>query len=341
MLIRTLASTLPLLAAWLVAIGPVMAVDAPAAQEGGSAVASRGDTPSGADGPLPHVGDRGPVEGAPDGLSLSPAVLEVAAPPGRRVVIRHLLANTTDGPLEVRIDVPRGSLGPDGPVIGTDVAPPMPADAAARIVAPLELVSLAPGEGIELQSTAEVTADSSALFAVRATTRGGTSVTALVVLTSTELPADLELAARAQPRGTTDGSTEGGGSGSTDGMAGSVELVAARYAVVDVRLRLRSWIGVLADRTVTDLIVGPDEPRILEVERPVGAPPGRLHIDVTAVDRAGEERRAAVATTVGITPALVAVVLLVIAGSSVGAVRRQRHLRSDPAGPDETEEHST
>jgi hypothetical protein len=316
---RTVTSSLLLLALWLVASGPVAAVDGPTSDEEeadtGDGEGGDGDRPDEVDGPLPRMGARGPVEDAPEGLSLSPAVLEVTMPPGRRVEVRHVVSNTTDAPLELRIDVPSASATSGGPGVDPDLAAPLPADAAARLVAPVDRLLLPPGEGVELVSTAEVTATSSGLVALRATTRGGTSVTALVVLADGSQPAGLRTTARAE--------------GDGGGLAGHVDLEADRHAVVDVRLRVRSWLGVLSDRTLADVVVGPDEPRVLEVERPTGAPPGRLRIEVVAVDRAGDVSRSEVTTSLGITPAAVALVLLLVAGVSVGVLLRRRHLRSD------------
>jgi hypothetical protein len=341
MLLRTVASTLLLLAFWLAVSGPVAAIDGRSedADEAaaGAAEDEDGDRSDQVDGPLPRVGARGPVEDAPEGLSLSPAVLEVTASPGRRVEVRHLVANTTDTPLELRLDVPSASATPVGPIIDPDLAAPLPPDADARLVAPVDRLLLAPGEGVELISTAEVTDSSSGLVALRATTRGGTSVTALVVLADSSQPAGVRATARTGADGEAarggdgeaarggDGGGEGGDSG---GLAGSVELGADRYALVDVRVRVRSWLGVLSDRTLADVVVGPDEPRVLDVERPASSPPGRLRLEVVAVDRAGDVARSEFTTSVGVTPAAVAFLLLIVAGVSVGVLLRRRHLRS-------------
>jgi hypothetical protein len=336
MLLRTVTSTLLLLALSLAVSGLALASDDPSdgearpTAEGGAGDEDRSDR---VDGPLPRVGARGPVEDAPDGLSLSPAVLEVATSPGRRVEVRHVVANTTDAPLELRIDVPNAAAASAGPAIDPEPAAPLPADAAARLVAPVDRLQLAPGEGVDLLSTAEVTGASSGLVALRATTRGGTSVTALVVLADGSQPAGVQATARAAADGerrTSESAAEGEGERDAEvgGLAGYVDLVADRHAVVDVRIRVRSWIGILSDRTLADVVVGPDEPRVLEVERPAGAPPGRLRLEVVTVDRAGDVARSEITTSVGITPAVVALVLLVIAGVWVGRLLRRRHLRS-------------
>jgi hypothetical protein len=337
MLLRTVTSTLLLLALWLVVSGPVAAIDEHAADEeaaaAGDGAGEDGDRSGQMDGPLPRVGARGSVEDAPEGLSLSPEVLEVTMSPGRRVEVRHLVSNTTDTHLELRLDVPSASVASAGPAIDPEPAAPLPADAAARLVPPVDRLLLAPGEGAELVSTAEVAATGSGLVALRATTPGGTSVAALIVLADGSQPAGLRATARA-------GDDDSGGDGvqgdAGGGLAGYAELEADRHAVVDVRIRVRSWLGILSDRTLADVVVGPDDPRVLPVERPASAPPGRLRIEVVAVDRDGDVSRSEATTSVGITPAAVALVLLLVAGVSVGIVLRRRHLRSETSATTRT-----
>jgi hypothetical protein len=324
-MLRMVATAL-LLASWLV----------------GGSHAATGDTGP-ADGPLPRVGDRGPVRDAPDGLSVSPAILEVEAPPARRVEVRHLVANTTGEPLELSIDVAAVPVTGDGPEIPDETVAALPADAQARLVAPVDRLLLAPGEAVELISTAEVAAGSSGLLALRATTAGGTSVAALVVVTDASLPVGLRSSLRAPgedpaPDGETpDAPRDADAADPTGDREGPIparttallELAADRHAVVDVRIRVRSWLGVLGDRTVADLVVGPDGPRILAVDQPASAPPGRLRVETVAVDRAGEASRAELATDLGLTAPAVAVILLLVTGALVGVLRRGRRLRSD------------
>jgi hypothetical protein len=104
---------------------------------------------------------------------------------------------------------------------------------------------------------------------------------------------------------------------------------------VDVRVRVHSWLGVLHDRTTADLLVGPDEPRVLEVARPAGSPPGRLHLEVVAVDRTGVEARASLTTTAGAAGWLVvlAVALVLTAAAAVVVAGRLRSAARRPSAP--------
>jgi hypothetical protein len=332
---RTVISLL-LLLCWCVSAGPAAAID------------------GGADGPLPRVGDRGRVADAPEGLSISPGVQELVTPPGRRVEVRHLVANATGEPLELRVETPDVTVGRDGPDLQEVGTSPPAGDVGGRLVAPLERLTLAPGDGVELVSTAELAVGDSGLHALRLSTAGGDVVTAFVVLVGRPGPAGLEVTTRegdGAPRPAPDGATLDGATldgeapdgeapdgeapdGEAPGSAAYVSLTAGRHAVVDVRIRVRSWLGVLSERTLADLVVGPDGPRVVAVARPVGAPPGRLRIEVAAVDRAGETAGSELVTSVGLTAPTLAFVLLLVAGSLVALGYRRGRLRSRWEGSD-------
>jgi hypothetical protein len=333
MLPRAVTSLVLLLCWWVaagaVAAGPVAAVD------------------GGTDGPLPHVGDRGRAADAPEGLSISPGIQELVVPPGRRVEVRHLVANATGEPLELRVETPDVTIGRAGPELQEAGTSPPEDDTGGRLVAPVERLTLAPGDGVELVSTAELAAGDSGLHALRLSTAGGDAVTAFVVLVARAAPAGLEVTTDAAggdrgpaPDGETphgeasDGEASDGEApdGEAPGTAASVSLTAGRHAVVDVRIRIRSWLGVLSDRTLADLVVGPDGPRVVAVERPVGAPPGRLRIEVAAADRAGETAGSELVTSVGLTAPIVAFVLLLVAGSLVAVGYRSGRLGSRREG---------
>jgi hypothetical protein len=84
------------------------------------------DLPLAVDGPLPRLGERGPAEGAPDGLAIAPAITEVRPAPGRRTELVHVVTNGTDAPLDLTIDVPTAPLGRDGPRVEVLDDPPAP-----------------------------------------------------------------------------------------------------------------------------------------------------------------------------------------------------------------------
>jgi hypothetical protein len=318
MLPRTVLPLL-LLLCWWVSAGAAAAVD------------------GGADGPLPHLGDRGRVADAPEGLSISPGVQELVTPPGRRVEVRHLVANATGEPLELRVETPDVTIGRAGPELQEAGTSPPEGVTGGRLVAPVERLTLAPGDGVELVSTAELAAGDSGLHAIRLSTAGGDAVTAFVVLVARAAPAGLEATTdeAGGDRGPDpDGETPHGEApdGEAPGTAAYVSLTADRHAVVDVRIRIRSWLGVLSDRTIADLVVGPDGPRVVAVERPVAAPPGRLRLEVAAVDRAGETAGSELVTSVGLTAPIVAFVLLLVAGSLLAVGYRRGRLGSRREG---------
>ena len=221
------------------------------------------------DGPLPRLERIGPTEPPParDTLELSPAVVEVVAPPDRRREVRHVVANGLEVPLDLDIEVVAAATGPDGPYLLDD---PPPASAPGRLVAPTDRLSLAPGEGAALISTVEVDAGQAVLLAVRATAAEGSDAAAYVVVSAQDLPAsphlDLTMAAD-----------------------GRVDLVlgAARPAVVDMRIRSRSWLATTNDETLAGLVVGP-EPRRLTTD--VGATrwPGPVSAAVTVAGADGD-----------------------------------------------------
>jgi hypothetical protein len=316
------------LLALMVAGDPVTAADT-----AGNPVAAA-DTPVEVDGPLPRLGDVGPVEGAPAGLSITPAVTESALEPGRRVEVTHVVANATDEVLELRIETSGTPVGEEGPRPRTDGGDDDAAvrsdreegaaDGPVRLVAPVSELRLGPGEAAELRSTGEVAAGASGVVALQATTPAGDRATALVVLADGSAAGDLAVGIR-----------EGG----DGGVLAVVELRPSRHAVVDVRIRVRGWAGTASDRTLADLVVGPDRPREVAVDRPAGALPGRLHVEVVAVDRAGAEARASLTTRAG--PAgwvpVVAALLLLGAVAVVVAVGRRR-LRSGGPPPSLVEE---
>jgi hypothetical protein len=284
------------------------------------------DAPVEVDGPLPRLGDVGPVEGAPAGLSITPAVTELVLEPGRRVEVTHVVANATDQVLELRIGtsgMPVDAAGPRPPTDGGDEDDA--ADDDVRLVAPVSELRLEPGEAAELRSTGEVADGASGVVALQATTPAGERVTALVVLADGSVPDDLEVRIR-----------DGG-----DGALAIVELRPSRHAVVDVRVRVRGWAGTASDRTLAELVVGPDRPREVAVDRPAGALPGRLHVEVVAVDRAGEEARASLTTRAGPAgwmPVVAALLLLGAVAVVVAIAVRRRRLRSDGPPPSLVEE---
>jgi hypothetical protein len=300
-------------------VGPVAA-----AQDG----AGREDTPTAAevDGPLPRLGEVGPVTDAPEGLSLSPAIVEVPLQPGRRSEVVHVVANATGSPLMLRLEAIPASVDRDGPQVdGTAGAPDD--GSPTRLVLPLDRLALDDGEGAELRSTGEVAPERSLVVALRATplpsadAEDGAGAVAYVVLIDGDSPSGLQVTAAEVE--------------AADTLAG-IALATDRHAVVDVRVRVHSWLGVLHDRTTADLLVGPEEPRVLEVARPAGSPPGRLHLEVVAVDRTGVEARASLTTTAGAAGWLVvlAVVLVLAAAAAVVVVgRRLRSAARRPSSP--------
>jgi hypothetical protein len=338
----------------LVLCGAVLTLGpAAVAEEGASSEPPR--TASDVDGPLPRLGEVGPVTDAPEGLSLSPAVVEVPLQPGRRSEIVHVVANATEAPLRLRLDVAPATVGRDGPRPAGS-SPSAVDDRATRLVLPADRLVLAAGEGAELRSTGEVGSGDSRVVALLATpaiegaeeegdhrtdaedaeaaedsedaehaenavgdaTIGGARAVAYVVLLDEAVPSGLRAAA-----------TED----AAPGTLAAIALAADRHAVVDVRVRVRSWLGVLHDHTVADLLVGPDEPRVLEVARPPGSPPGRLHLEVVGVDRTGTEARASVTTSAGAAGWLLVLAVALLLAAAATVVLAGRRLRSPARRP--------
>jgi hypothetical protein len=107
-----------------------------------------------------------------------------------------------------------------------------------------------------------------------------------------------------------------------------------------VRVRVRSWTGVLQDLTLNDLLVGPEGPRAVAIDRPASALPGPLTVEVVAASRDGEVARAELDAAAGITPTLIAGALVVLALLAIALLARRRHLRSDgPTAPPASSPH--
>jgi hypothetical protein len=298
------------------AVGPVAA-----AQDG----AGSEDPPTAADvdGPLPRLGEVGPVTDAPEGLSLSPAMVEVPLQPGRRREVVHVVANVTGSPLTLRLEAIPTSIDREGPKVDGTAGPPDDGS-PTRLVLPLDRLALDDGEGAELRSTGEVAPERSLVVALRATplpsadAEDGAGAVAYVVLTDGNSPSGLQVTAAEDE--------------AADTLA-RVALATDRHAVVDVRVRVHSWLGVLHDRTTADLLVGPDEPRVLEVARPAGSPPGRLHLEVVAVDRNGSEARTSLTTTAGPAGWLVVLAVALVLAAAAAVVVAGRRLRSAARRP--------
>lgn len=264
------------------------------------------------DGPLPHLDRVGPLEDGPDdgmppepgAVEVLPAVSEVVVPPDRRVALRHVVANTTDERVALSVDVFTGVATPDGP--GPGVIGPVPTEADVRLVAPVERLQLDPGEGAELHSTAQADPGASQLFALRVRTPDGQSATAHVVVAEETVPAATDL-----------------GLGIDGAGRAEVELRTDRPGVVDVRLRARSWAGTTTDRTLADVVVGP-EGRRLTLQGPASRWPGLVR--ATAVAVSGDEEARATARGVTLPPftlAGLAALLLLVAAAGL-RVRRRR-----------------
>jgi hypothetical protein len=321
MSLRMAVSTL-LVSSAVLAFGPaVLAQEDAVRQDDADRDGAR--TTSEVDGPLPRLGEVGPVTDAPEGLSLSPAVAEVPLTPGRRSEVVHVVANTTDAPLPLRLGVVPAKVGRDGPRLDGSSSSAVD-DRATRLVVPVDRLRLAAGEGAELRSTAEVEAGHSlvvALLAVPETADDAgeegagdaAGAVAFVVLTDEEVASGLQVAAA---------------EAESPGTLAEIALHTDRHAVVDVRVRVRSWLGVVHDQTTADLLVGPDEPRVLEVVRPAGSPPGRLHVEVVAVDRTGTEARATLATSAGAAGWLLVFAVALLTAAAVAVVVAARRLRS-------------
>jgi hypothetical protein len=212
------------------------------------------------DGPLPRVEEVGPVDPAPEGdaVEISPAVVEVVVPADRRVEVRHVVANGLELPLDLDVEVVVAQVDADGPAAGDT---PSGEDDPVRLVAPVEQLRLQPGEGAHLISTAQADTGASGVLALTVTAADGSRAAALVVVAADDAPADpvLDLALAA------DGRPE-------------LTARAARPAVLDVRLRARSWLGAASDDTLVEVVVG-EQPRPL----PITAPASRLPGPVSAV----------------------------------------------------------
>jgi hypothetical protein len=322
MRLRPVLASSVLVAALLV-VGPL----APGSASGHAAVDDAplavADLTLAVDGPLPRLGERGPAEGAPDGLAIAPAITEVRPAPGRRTELVHVVTNGTDAPLDLTIDVPTAPLGRHGPRVEVLDDPPVPvrSDAElARLVAPTEQLILPAGHGAELRSTAETTEGASAIFGLRATGPDGDAAIAWVVIADAGLATDLDV--RLHGPHDLDDDAE-------DPSLAVFEVTALRHAVVDVRVRVRNWTGVLQDLTLNDLLIGPEGPRAVAIDRPASALPGPLTVEAVAVSRDGEEARAELDADAGITPTLIAGALVVLALLAITLLGRRRHLRSD------------
>jgi hypothetical protein len=310
----------------LVLCGAALAVGHVAAAQDG---AGSEDQPTAADvdGPLPRLGEIGPVTDAPEGLSVSPAIVEVPLRPGRRSEVVHVVANATGSPITLRLESIPASVGRDGPKIIDGAAGPPDDGGPTRLVLPLDRLALDDGEGAELRSTGEVAPGRSLVVALRATplppadAEDGEAAVAYVVLTDGGSPSGLQVTA------TEDGAT---------GTLAVVGLATDRHAVVDVRVRVHSWLGVLHDRTTADLLVGPDEPRVLEVARPAGSPPGRLRLEVVVVDRSGVEARTSLTATAGAAGWLVVLAVAFVLTAAAAVVVAGRRLRSAARRPSTT-----
>lgn len=258
------------------------------------------------DGPLPRIEQVGPTSPAPDdgALEISPAVSEVVVAPDRRVEVRHVVANGLEQPLHLDVEVVAGDLGADGPGVA---ARPVGSTDPVRLVAPVEQLRLPPSHGAALISTAEADAGRARLLALRATAPDGTAAVAYVVVSADDRPASPELDLRL----------------GDDGRA-TVTARADRPAVLDVRLRARSWAGSTHDRTASQLVVG-ERARTL----PLDAPPARLPGPVSAVAVAvGDDGRVVARGERFVTPTapwLLAPALLVLLVAAALVVRRRRH----------------
>jgi hypothetical protein len=313
MRLRPVLATSALAAALLLAVSPVPLVAA-------------ADLPLTVDGPLPRLGERGPADDAPDGLAIAPAITEVRPTPGRRTELVHVVTNGTDAPLTFALDVPTAPLGSDGPrldALDDPPAPPLTDGEPARVVASTDQLTVPAGHGAELRSIAEADEGASGIYGLRATLPDGDAAIAWVVVADAGLATDLELSLH-DPRDHDQSADQGEPS-----SLATLEVAVLRHAVVDVRLRVRSWSGVLQDLTLNDLLVGPEAPRTVTVDRPASALPGPLTVEVIATTRDGEVARADLDAAAGITPSLIAGTLVVLALLAIALVARRRHLRSD------------
>ena len=265
------------------------------------------------DGPLPRVDRVGPVHPVPDGdaVEISPAVTEVIVPADRRVEVRHVVANGLDEPLDLDVEVVLGDVDNDGPAVG-DI--PSAEDDPVRLVAPVEQLRLAPGQGAHLVATAQADAGAAALLALTVTTADGSRAAALVVVAAEDAPAepvlDLELEADGRP---------------------AVTARAARPTVLDVRLRARNWLGARSDETLAEMVVG-EAPRRL----PITAPASRLPGPASAVAVAASPTIEPVVARAErfVRPPLPWLLAGVLAALVILALRRRRTERTDaPPGP--------
>ena len=316
--------------------------DEPNTDEGG------GPTAEERDGPLPRVERVGPTTPPPaaGSLQLTPAVTEVVVPADRRVEVRHVVANGLEVALDLDVEVLAGEVDAEGPTLGQhdtggptadqhdtgnpttdrhdtgdpttdrhDTGDPTAPTDPVRLAPPVERVRLRPGEGAALISTAQADAGEAALLALTATAPDGTRAAAWVVVAADDTAADPQLDLLLE----------------ADGQA-RLTASTVRPAVLDVRLRTRSWVGATSDDTVAEVVVG-TQPRRLPLSAPASRLPGPVAAAAVARTGTGEETVARADRVVLPPLAWLAVALVLLAVVAVAARRHRRGHAWSPSGP--------
>lgn len=248
------------------------------------------------------------TDGAATGeLRIEPAVAEV--PPGTVQELR--LANGGDVDLELALRAVATAANTQGEPTPYDEDPP----ADVTVVLPTDRVVLAAGE-VATFGVAVAERSSSKIVAVQATsvdTEPVVEVASLLVVgeggTIDDIAADLDPAGEA-----------------------SVRLDVSQALATDVRVRVRTWTGVLADRSFTPLAI-PPEGRELRVgfERP--PLPGTVTLEVVAAQPEGAP--VSYTTTTMVWPdrlqwLLLGAAVSILVGAVVLALRRRRARHTDP-----------